>query len=147
MGNDIIITKPKQEGFINQLLIKHELQIFILKTNLFKKLRLFKLIEISGNAKGNIDNHRRIAVLGKGKFEGNIKATSLEVAGKVYGNIEANNLVVYSTGYVCYDKMNCKNITVYDGGRISKAQKAEVNNPNTYIIPPSPRKVSSFQSY
>jgi cytoskeletal protein CcmA (bactofilin family) len=77
-------------------------------------------IEVSGVLDGTIRGGDRVLIKPPGRFCGKIEARSVEIAGVVRGNVEADRLVVYTSGQLYYDDLKCRHVSVEDGGTIVK---------------------------
>ncbi|HHV62870.1 MAG TPA: polymer-forming cytoskeletal protein [Firmicutes bacterium] len=74
------------------------------------------LVEIDGIVNGMIRKGNSVLINPSGRFCGRIEAKNLELAGVVQGDVEAETLVIHSSGQLYYDRLNCKYLSVKDGG-------------------------------
>lgn len=77
------------------------------------------LMEIRGTVRGDIYHQGRLVVGVTGFCESNVVATFVEVAGEVHGSVQAEKLVIHSTGRV-YGRANYKNLVMRDGGLLEQ---------------------------
>lgn len=83
------------------------------------------LIEINGAAKGVIRNGNSVLINPSGRFYGRIETKSLEIAGLVHGDVEAETLVIRSSGQLHYGTLSCKNLSVEDGSTLVNRGESE----------------------
>lgn len=88
------------------------------------------LIEINGVLKGTIHKGREVIITSSGRFFGNIEARSVEIAGLVHGDVEAESLVIYSSGQLYYGKLKCQHMSVKDGGTMVNESEKEKKQSN-----------------
>ncbi|WP_227764356.1 bactofilin family protein [Zhaonella formicivorans] len=99
------------------------------------------LIEINGVLKGTIHKGREVIIAPSGRFFGNIQARSVEIAGLVHGDVEAESLVIYSSGQLYYGKLKCQRLSVKDGGTMvdeSEKEKKQSNEVADNGLPMNP---------
>jgi cytoskeletal protein CcmA (bactofilin family) len=73
------------------------------------------LIEINGMFSGCISNGNEVFVAASGTLYGQVQAKKLVVDGKVKGKIEAECVVVNSSGQLIYEQLKYKDIHIEDG--------------------------------
>lgn len=78
------------------------------------------VLEIRGTVKGDIHHQGKVVVGFTGSCESNIVATSVEVAGKIHGNVQTDHLVIHSTGRI-YGRAIYKNLVIQDGGVLEES--------------------------
>lgn len=76
------------------------------------------LIEISGVVNGRIHKGNSVVISPSGRFYGEVEARNLEIAGMVQGDVEAETLVVHSSGQLYYDRLSCKHLSAEDGSTL-----------------------------
>ncbi len=82
------------------------------------------LIVISGVFNGDICNGTDVYVTPSGCISGYIKTVNLIIAGKVNGDVEAENLKICASGRLYFDKIHYKDLDVEDGGLLIKNRVA-----------------------
>lgn len=85
------------------------------------------LVEISGVFKGSICRGYDVLIAPNGRLYGRIQARKVEIAGVVQGDVEAESMVIHSSGQLYYDKLKCEHLSVKDGGTM--VNMVETKNP------------------
>lgn len=81
-------------------------------------------IEINGVLIGAICQGNEVFITPSGRFYGKIEAKNVEIAGVVKGDVEAESLVIHSSGQLYYGKLKCQHVSVKDGGTmVNKGEK------------------------
>ncbi|MCF8023679.1 MAG: polymer-forming cytoskeletal protein [Clostridiales bacterium] len=75
-------------------------------------------VDVHGMYKGNLYARGKVFITVNGHYRGDIKCTSLEIAGEVVGDVEVDNLIIHSTGKL-FGRAGYKNLVIYDCGMLS----------------------------
>lgn len=92
------------------------------------------LIVVSGIFNGDIHNGTHVYVTPSGYINGCIYAKNIIIAGKVKGNVEADNLKVLVTGKLYFDIINYNNLDIEDGGLLIKNHFLTSNGLKQYNV-------------
>jgi cytoskeletal protein CcmA (bactofilin family) len=88
--------------------------LFLLGLSLQRKLS--NGVFINGTVKGRINSEKCVVINNCGSYFGTVKAKVLHVSGLMFGNIEADSLIVYCTGKVYCKNAKVKKVFIYNGG-------------------------------
>lgn len=92
-------------------------------------------VEISGVFTGDIANGMNVFVAPSGHIKGDIKARVVAIAGEVEGNVQAQNLLIHSSGKLLYDKLVYRELLVEDGGKMIRKSDATSKAPCVLNLP------------
>ncbi len=84
---------------------------------------------INGTVKGRINSEKCVVINNCGSYFGTVKAKVLHVSGLMFGNIEADSLIIHCTGKVYCKNAKVKKVFIYNGGIYSiNGEYSEVDN-------------------
>lgn len=75
------------------------------------------LVKIRGSVKGNLWVKGKVVICEEANCMSNIAADSLEIAGRVHGDVRADKLVLRPTG-ILYGRATCRRQVIHKGGVI-----------------------------
>lgn len=91
--------------------------------------KLSQIVFIDGTFKGNIFTANPVVIKENGNFLGNIKAKTLHVSGKVFGDIDVDSLIIHNAGKVYSNRIKAEKVFVYnDGVCLKKAEGPSLRN-------------------
>lgn len=102
-------------------------------------------IEINGTLNGVILRGGHVLIAPSGRLCGSIEARSVEISGVVQGDVEAESLVVQSTGQLYHGKLECQHLSIEDGCTIVNKHKQNSEKFNVVAIERHSAKSSNLE--
>jgi len=87
----------------------------LFKSNAGNKQGPRNLVKVDGNFRGKLKNGQQVFISSTGTLKGKIDAKSLEIHGKVNGDVKVENLLIGSTGRLHYHDLVYNQLLVEDG--------------------------------
>jgi cytoskeletal protein CcmA (bactofilin family) len=102
------------------------------------------MVRIEGNVSGKIQSSDSIVVQESGKVEAELRANSIAIAGKVKGNILANERLEINTGATVIGDIMSPRIAIADGvafeGKVSMQKPGAASAPKPAPAPAKPEE-------